>query len=662
VAVTAPADLDVRPLLGLPADAPQADVFAAVEQLIASSSSIELRTIPDVEIVEVGWEWPAASGPFTCTSEHLQAAIAAAADPGIKLPRVKLGHVGGHGETGAAIGQPVFGRFDNLRTSATGMTLIGDLVGVPAWLADILPSAYPSRSIEGDWDVQPRPGGPVYSFVVLAVALLGVELPGVTTLEDLRLLYEQGPDALEPVAAARKGPPQTMPATRPTEPPAAMVQPGDVVRAFYEEAPWSQWIREVYVEPPVLIVEDDDENALLRIPYTVEGDERTVTFGEAVQVEVAYNPVAAAAAAGGTPPAVVVAERPPLIFASRETSRPAAANPPADPPTDPEEDPPVTPTTRERLGLPEDASADDVLARIDELGIEVPDEDPTPDPEAVVDEPAPEPVAAGAQLPAGATVVDRDRLAQLEADAAAGRTARDRQVADERQAIVDAAVEAGRITPASAPSYRTELDRGGDIEATTRHLLTAAEAEGGLAPGRVPVDRRSITVDTTTSTRRRGSRRSSAVLVAGQRRGYFAEDIFSVPGFTVEGGAIIYTPTFPQTSSSTRRAESLAPRAPGPCRGAADRASGTRRRSREAARVDLRSHRGPRRGPPPQQGVRVQNAFQKAANTFADRMQTRAIADAQRVRHGVEPHDRRDNWRPPHGRAGQRRPGDAAAA
>jgi hypothetical protein len=44
--------------------------------------------------------------------------------------------------------QPAFGRFTNLRLARQRQTIVADAVGVPVWLAEILPAAFPSRSIE----------------------------------------------------------------------------------------------------------------------------------------------------------------------------------------------------------------------------------------------------------------------------------------------------------------------------------------------------------------------------------------------------------------------------------------------------------------------------------------------------------------------------------
>src|SRR4051812_16834895 len=103
-----------------------------------------LVTIPNVELLEVGEDWHAQSGDFTVTYEHLVAAVAAQDDPAVRTPVLKAGHTDPRFD-----GQPAYGKVENFRLSENGQTLIGDYVGVPSWLADAMPSAYPRRSIEG---------------------------------------------------------------------------------------------------------------------------------------------------------------------------------------------------------------------------------------------------------------------------------------------------------------------------------------------------------------------------------------------------------------------------------------------------------------------------------------------------------------------------------
>jgi len=228
-----------------------------------------LTTVPDVELVAVGVEFPASTGPVTFTAEDLAAAVAAQDDPHLRTPVVKLGHVDPRFD-----GEPAVGRVENLRLSADGMTLLGDLVGVPAWLAEIIPSAYPSRSVEGAFSVVTH-GGTKHRFIVTALALLGVTAPALAHLEDIQALYE----GAEPVAAAQQwsGEPVVLeggPVPKKREV-AAAVNAEDIRRAYYDAQPqgsWA-WVREVWVgtgtEPGFLVV-DDDEGGLWRVPYTVD--------------------------------------------------------------------------------------------------------------------------------------------------------------------------------------------------------------------------------------------------------------------------------------------------------------------------------------------------------------------------------------------------------
>jgi hypothetical protein len=156
--------------------------------------TIDLVNFSDVDILEEG-TYACDSGVHTFTREDLESAVKAAQeDPAVKDPRLKLGHVGEHG---SVIGLPAVGRVQNMRLVETDgkMKIKGDIVGVPAWLADIMPTAYPNRSIEGNWEVTTS-SGKTHEFVIRAVSNLGVDLPAVETLEDLQVVFEEGPDGL----------------------------------------------------------------------------------------------------------------------------------------------------------------------------------------------------------------------------------------------------------------------------------------------------------------------------------------------------------------------------------------------------------------------------------------------------------------------------------
>ena len=91
--------------------------------------------------------------------------------------------------------QPCVGKFVNLRVEDQGNTLYGDLVGVPKWLAEILPTAYPSRSVEAYFGVSTATNRK-HEMIVTSVALLGENLPGVSTLDDLEYLFSDEPTDL----------------------------------------------------------------------------------------------------------------------------------------------------------------------------------------------------------------------------------------------------------------------------------------------------------------------------------------------------------------------------------------------------------------------------------------------------------------------------------
>lgn len=111
-------------------------------------------------------------------------------------------------------------------------------------------------------------------------------------------------------------------------------------------------------------------------------------------------------------------------------------------------------------------------------------------------------------------------------------------------------------------------------------------------------------------------------LVAGNE-GYFIENVFSTPGFTVEGGAVLYTPTFP-TDLFLDPNQSIVARAPG---AEAALIGGKRyeplvaRPESKAGRIEVTDEARQRNN-----AISVRNDFVKAANTFMDFMQTRGLA------------------------------------
>jgi hypothetical protein len=114
--------------------------------------------------------------------EDLASAVAAQVDIALPTPVVKLGHCDPRFD-----GQPSFGRIINMATENNGQTLVGDLAGVPVWLANGMATLYPRRSIEGQWDHETRTGLR-HRFALTALALLGSSYPAIGTLADLPLL------------------------------------------------------------------------------------------------------------------------------------------------------------------------------------------------------------------------------------------------------------------------------------------------------------------------------------------------------------------------------------------------------------------------------------------------------------------------------------------
>lgn len=267
-------------------------VTSALEVL--QNSKPQLTTVPNVDIISTGIEYPLASGPTTFTPEDLADAVAAQDDPCIPKPRLWLGHTDDkriHGDrtTGIPSGEPAVGKVTNMRLEHDGHKIVGDLQGVPVWLANIFETAYPSRSIEGRFNFK-TPSGKKWRLVISELALLGVKWPGVTSLNDIASLFT--PDGPEGVVVTEASEEQPVAATvdRSQRQVSAQVTVEDLRRAWYGEAQndptkkfW--WIRTIYVDPNELIC-DDDQGNLYRVDFTINKDQ--VSFGDPKQVKIQY--------------------------------------------------------------------------------------------------------------------------------------------------------------------------------------------------------------------------------------------------------------------------------------------------------------------------------------------------------------------------------------
>lgn len=400
-----------------------------------------LMTVRGVELMSTGIEYQLSTGPATFTQEDLAEAVAAVDDPAISYPRLKLGHIDPRFG-----GEPALGKAVNLRLDETQQTIICDYVGVPRWLGEIMASAYPSRSIEGNFDVETVTGHK-WRLVISAVALLGVVWPGISTLADIEALYsEDGPEGVQVIEALEASMGRKVKA----EAVIAALSIEDVRRQYYEQLDGSQqwwWIRAMYIDPNELIV-DDDEGDLYRVPFTATGE--TVEFSEAAKVKIEY---VAASNGGGDIALVASAGKQAKTYASRPDSRPDAND---------KEDEDVKidiSKLRARLGLseedlPNDATEEQinaVLGQTEEEVIEPEEEDESEEEDETETTTKPETV-----------LVEASALATLQANAQRGAEAMARLEQKDRDQLITAAIKAGKFAPSRREHFAKLYDADQD--------------------------------------------------------------------------------------------------------------------------------------------------------------------------------------------------------
>lgn len=425
-----------------------------------------LVTVQNVPICATGVEYMLSTGPATFTEQDLRDACTLANDdPTYRTPRLKLGHVAGgwQASDGSTNGEPSFGQFSNLRVGNYGQELFADIINVPDWLANLLPSAYPSRSIEGQQGYKSN-AGKTYGLAIDAVALLGVEMPGVASLDDLQAVLTN-PE----VTVTEEGNFQIA-AARGVR---AQVDVDFVRRQAYEQVATGDqywwWIRSVRIDPNELIMEDEDTGELYRVPFTTE--ENAVTFGEAVKV---YEQFTDAPAEEQEP---LAASSWKSAAQSRPTTRGGRMTPKE---------------LRAAIGLPESASDEEVKERLKVMGQGTeappppdppkPDENDEDDDEDDGDTPpnVDDPVGPGrVETPPGesTTTVDAAAFRQLQEDARLGREAREQQITARRKGRVKAAIQAGKIPPSRREHYEKLM--AADEEGTSSLL---DELQGGVIP------------------------------------------------------------------------------------------------------------------------------------------------------------------------------------
>lgn len=393
---------------------------------------VNLKTVKDRELMRVG-NYKLQSGDFSVTREKIAAAVAAHEAGILRKPTIRLGH----GDP-RFTGDPAVGFVDNLATSDDGDVLYGDLSGVPEWLADIMPSAYPSLSIEGQEDYTDAVGDK-HDFVLTGLALLGATPPGIDTLKSVQDVAE-----LYKIAAAR--------------------EIGGTAIAFTVEAatyrdrtdakePWGDVN---YADPGYLDRDDqpaEPGHGVKRYPlndrdhvksaWSFINEKKNQKPYSSTQLDHIKSAIERAAKKFS-----ITIEAAAAVSQQEGTAA---------------------------MALPEKiAAALGITADADEAAIEAAWDAHTAATEADV---AQRVAAAGAPRE-GVVQVEASAFDQLRADAEAGRAARDQQIADEDARTVQAAIADGRIAPARKDHWLTALkaDREGN-----KQVLAS------LAPGLIPV-------------------------------------------------------------------------------------------------------------------------------------------------------------------------------
>nr|WP_202927138.1 hypothetical protein [Gordonia desulfuricans] len=436
-------------------------------------------------MIKVG-TWPASTGEWTVTPEDLQAAVAAVASPSVRRPVLKLGHTDTRFD-----GEPAVGWVDNMRVSSDGSTLLGDFKGVPAWLADVMASAYPDRSIEGAYKHRDQTGH-VHDFALTAVALLGVESPAIGTLEslqDVARLY--GVAAAEPtgktvtitmtgaktVSAAETDTGSTPEGTDDTAV-GPDVSISDVQRSFYDEVAKDNWwwIEEIYLNPSEVIAADDEgEGKLWRVPFDIaDGD---VAWGTPQEVKREY---------------VAASHRTSIkSWDSADLSRPRDIYPRAVKAAEAEGETAMAFTDdqlaqlREALGLAEDTTDEDFFTALLDK-VTAPDES-----EAPADGEAPAAVAARLAK-AGISTIEAAALADLKVRAARGDEAMTRLEDEDRARRVDARIADGAIHASRRDHWLKQLkaDPGAAavLDGLEANVIPVAEVGTSIAASEASAD------------------------------------------------------------------------------------------------------------------------------------------------------------------------------
>ncbi len=470
---------------------------------MATIELTEFVTVEALPICETGVDYPASTGPFSITRSMIQSVIEFTNDdPHGRAPRIKIAHGDSpinadlqslfeQYQSGRDASVPTLGTIINLATENDGHTLVGDWYGLPAWLAEIMHSAYPARSLEGgSW--QNPANQKNYDFMIEAVSLLGIVGPGCTSLADVQELFSKDGPKVTVIEMSRpskkNGGSLSMPAT-------LQVNVEDIRRDFYDQFAQGDryywWDRELLSDPWEFIASDESGD-LWRVPFTpsMDGDGDTVIeWGDPQPIKIKYetdpkregaeddNAVAAtrlvSSRLSGTVGKVLAVNTQPLRKKQTKEAKPAMAI--------------DVPALRTRLGLsetdlPDDATEEQINAAL----AATPDEETeetTEEPEAGATPPASAEAASGDMVSVHKDVwATTQRGAQL---AIEHQRERDRS---ENDAFLETHIRAGRIPRSTKKSYLAQMngpnnDGHGPARDALRDMI--AKLEKGVA---VPIE------------------------------------------------------------------------------------------------------------------------------------------------------------------------------
>jgi hypothetical protein len=343
-----------------------------------------------------------------------------------------------------------------MHLSDNKQTIIGDYVGTPEWLAKVLPTAYPSRSVDAELGVE-TVTGKQYEMVITDVSLLGVRWPGCTTLEDLPLYY--GAEIPEGVEIQ------------------ADMDVSLIRSKFYQEGPgadnWFTWIRGERFdnEGGLQLIVDEGDGTIIRVPVEVDGDE--VAFGDPVEVLERYEDkeMAASAIIAG----MKMADPAMIIYASRAETGPVKTTQEGEAMDDE-----LRLSLAKRLGLPEDATEEQVRAELAKPVGETPGGgEGEGEGEGEGDG---EGEGEGEGKPKSETVtLDRATFDELKKGATLAASHEDERIATRVNETVEAAIADGRIPPARREHWKKALEA--DFDGNSAVI-------DGLEKGLVPVSAR----------------------------------------------------------------------------------------------------------------------------------------------------------------------------